>query len=147
VTRGRSSSRVCRPRSARAARSSLTTRPSSAADSPRWQSGDARLEAWVASLDERIVDLLEPFRGLAYYHPAQLGSASLKAVLPILGNRGYDHLEIQDGAFAGREFLRSIRPETPEAERARIRSALLQYCGRDTEGMVEIVRALEQLVR
>ncbi len=108
-------------------------------------SGDARLEAWVAGLDGRFVDLLNPFRSLAYYHPDQLGSASLKAVLPILGNRGYDDLEIQNGAFAGREFLRSNLPDTPASERLRIRNALLLYCGRDTAGMVEIVEALRGL--
>ena len=107
--------------------------------------GDARLEAWVAGLDARIVDLLSPFRSLAYYHPDQLGSASLKAVLPILGQRGYEGLEIQDGAFAGREFLRSTLRDTSVTERARIRNALLRYCGRDTEGMVEIVAALRRL--
>ena len=32
------------------------------------------------------------------------------------------------------------------AQREQIRQALLAYCGRDTEGLVEIVAALERLV-
>ena len=98
------------------------------------------------ALVPRIVDLLEPFRKFHYLHPAQLGSASIKAVLPVLAGRGYEHLEIQEGDEASREFLRSLDPTTTPEERERIRAALLAYCGRDTEGMVEIVRALEALV-
>lgn len=100
---------------------------------------------WAERAGQRFVDLLEPFRSFAFYHPSQLGSASLKRVLPVLGARGYDELEIQSGDLAGREFLRSNLPTTPPEERARIRAALLAYCGRDTEGMVEIVTALERL--
>jgi hypothetical protein len=99
---------------------------------------------WVEQLVPRFIDLLEPFRNFDYYHPAQLGSASLKAVLPVLAGRGYDDLEIQEGQAAGREFLRSLAPETPPEESARIREALLAYCGRDTEGMHQVVEALRK---
>jgi len=101
--------------------------------------------AWVEALAGRFVDLLAPFRNFAWYHPAQHGSASMKAVLPALVGRGYDGLEIQEGSLAAREFLRSAAAETPADERQRIRAALLAYCGRDTEGMVEIVERLRQL--
>jgi len=101
---------------------------------------------WLRGLSPRFVDLLAPFRTFAYYHPEQRGSASLKAVLPVLTGRGHDHLEIREGGAAAREFLRAIDPTTPPEERERIRSALLAYCGRDTEGMVEVVEALRALV-
>jgi CRISPR/Cas system-associated exonuclease Cas4 (RecB family) len=103
--------------------------------------------AWIAKLIPRFVDLLEPFRSFAFYDPAQLGSASLKAVLPVLAGRGYEELEIQEGGAAAREYLRSLDPATAPAERERIRRALLAYCGRDTEGMVEVVEALGRLAR
>ncbi len=38
--------------------------------------------AWTQSVSARFIDLLEVFRGMAYYHPKQNGSASLKDVLP-----------------------------------------------------------------
>jgi hypothetical protein len=100
---------------------------------------------WVGELLPRFVDLFEPFRNFAYYHPAQLGSASLKAVLPVLAGHGYEDLEIQEGGAAAREYLRSIAPDTNAEERERIRTALLAYCGRDTDGMVKIVAALGRL--
>jgi len=100
---------------------------------------------WLAGLDERFVDLLEPFAAFAWYHPAQRGSASMKVVLPALTGRGYDDLEIQEGGLAARRFLRSNQRETPAAERERIRRALVDYCDRDTAGMVEIVARLREI--
>ena len=101
---------------------------------------------WIEALAPRFVDLLEPFARFDYYHPDQNGSASLKAVLPVLGARGYGHLEVQDGTAAAREYLRLRGGDVDAVERERVGKALLEYCGRDTEGMVEIVTALERLV-
>ncbi len=101
---------------------------------------------WADSLAPRFVDLLEPFARFDFYHPEQNGSASLKAVLPVLGERGYDDLEVREGTVAAREFLRLRSGAVEPVERERVRKALLDYCGRDTEGMVEIVAALERLV-
>lgn len=101
---------------------------------------------WIEALTPRFVDLLEPFARFDYYHPDQNGSASLKAVLPLLGARGYDHLAVQDGTAAAREYLRLRGGDVDPVAREQIRQALLAYCGRDTEGLVEIVAALERLV-
>ena len=57
---------------------------------------------WIEQVCSRLVDLLAPFRNFDYYHPAQKGSASLKAVLPAITGRGYEDLEINDGQFGYR---------------------------------------------
>jgi len=101
---------------------------------------------WLKTIEQRVVDLLLPFRGFRYYHPQQQGSASLKAVLPALTGKGYDHLAIQEGDTAGREFLRVTFGDVSEAERRRIRRDLEAYCGQDTEGMIWIISVLRQLV-
>lgn len=103
-------------------------------------------QAWIRAVLPRFVDLIEPFKAFHYYHPEQQGSASLKAVLPVLGDRGYDHLEVREGSTAAREFLRLRAGGVEPAERERVRGALLDYCARDTEGMIEIVDALRRLV-
>ena len=100
--------------------------------------------AWLKGIEGRVVDLLAPFKGFAYYHPEQQGSASMKAVLPALTGRGYEELEIQEGGTASLEFLRVTFGEVTETERQRVRQALEQYCGRDTEGMIWIVNALRR---
>lgn len=101
---------------------------------------------WVESVKRRMVDLLVPFRSFHYYHPAQLGSASIKAVMPALTGRGYDGLEIAEGATASLEFLRVHFGDVPVVERQRVREQLEEYCTRDTAGMVWIVDELRGLV-
>lgn len=101
---------------------------------------------WLSKVKPRIVDLLLPFRGFRYHHPDQHGSNSMKAVLPALTGGGYDHLTIQEGGTASREFLRVIFGEVPAAERLRVRKDLEAYCALDTLGMVQIVDKLKCLV-
>ena len=73
-----------------------------------------------------------------YYHPKFYGSFSLKYVLPALvPEMSYDKLSIQDGMQASLEYLRMIDPDTPDDEKARLRTDLLTYCGQDTEAMIK----------
>ena len=97
---------------------------------------------WLKSIEGRIVDLLGPFRSFDYYHPDQHGSASMKAVLPALTGKGYDDLGIQEGGTASNEFLRVTFGDVDEKEQRKVRQQLLEYCGRDTEGMIWIVEEL-----
>ena len=101
---------------------------------------------WLQKVTPRIVDLLLPFRGFRYYHPQQHGSASMKAVLPALTGQGYDHLAIQEGGAASREFLRVTYGHPTDAERRRVRQDLEAYCALDTLGMIQIVDQLQRLV-
>ena len=98
--------------------------------------------AWAAAVNGRMVDLLNPFRGFHFFHPDQCGSASMKRVLPALTGKNYESLEIQEGGAASREFLRVTFTDASESERSRVRRALDEYCGQDTEGMVWILDAL-----
>jgi hypothetical protein len=98
---------------------------------------------WLRKVTPRIVDLLLPFRGFRYYHPQQHGSASMKAVLPALTGKGYEHLAIQEGGAASREFLRVTHGQVTAAERRRVRQQLEEYCGLDTMGMIWIVNGLK----
>ena len=60
---------------------------------------------WVENLKRRMLDLLTPFKSCHYYHPQQLGSASIKAVMPAITGQGYDGLEIAEGATASLGFI------------------------------------------
>lgn len=102
---------------------------------------------WLKSIEGRMVDLLLPFRGFRYYHPKQNGSASLKVVLPALTGKGYEHLAIQEGDTASREFLRVTFSAVSGAERSRVRKQLEVYCGQDTQGMIWIIEALRPLAQ
>jgi hypothetical protein len=100
---------------------------------------------WWEKTEPRLVDLLVPFRQFSYYHPDQEGSASIKAVLPALTGKGYEGMEIADGGTASLEFLRVMMTLVSAPERERVRERLVEYCGRDTGGMVEIVEKLNSL--
>ncbi len=102
-------------------------------------------KSWVKGIVGRFIDLLQPFRSFWYYHPAQKGSASLKAVMPALTGKGYDGLGISNGENASLEFFRVTYSDVPEEERRRVRQDLEKYCGRDTEGMIWIIRAIGEL--
>ena len=101
----------------------------------------------IESIVERIVDLNTPFSNFSCYHPDQLGSASLKQVLPALTGLGYDELEIADGQAAGPKFMESVSGDIFDEESQKIRADLVAYCGLDTYGMIEIVRRLEQTLQ
>ena len=100
---------------------------------------------WIERVCNRLVDLWVPFRNFDYYHPAQHGSTSLKAVLPAITGKGYEDLGINDGQIASISFLEATCEDLPEAERAQVMENLESYCGRDTEGMIWIVEKLKSL--
>ncbi|MFI5338574.1 MAG: DUF2779 domain-containing protein [Candidatus Methylomirabilales bacterium] len=101
-----------------------------------------RLRPELEGAIERFWDLLSVIR-THYYHPDFQGSFSIKSVLPaIVPGLGYDDLEIQDGGMASLQYYRMIFEATDKAEKARIRTALLNYCKRDTLAMVELRKAL-----
>jgi hypothetical protein len=96
----------------------------------------------LLALNDRMLDLLALVKTHCY-HPGFHGSYSIKAVLPALvPHLNYDDLEIQGGSHASVAFAQMIAPQTEESERERLRRALLEYCRRDTEAMVQIFDAL-----
>jgi hypothetical protein len=96
----------------------------------------------LAAVIARIEDLLPPMRA-HYYHPAQLGSWSIKAVLPTLSALSYGQVGIvQDGGAATEAFAEMLRTECSEARRGELRTGLLEYCKLDTLAMVSITQNL-----
>ncbi len=100
---------------------------------------------WFELIKPRIVDLIVPFRGFAYYHPDQEGAASMKRVLPAITGKSYSGLTIREGGAASLEFLRVTFGQVTAEERDQVRKDLLIYCGLDTEGMIDILRGLARI--
>lgn len=96
----------------------------------------------LVRLCDRLWDLL-PILKAHYYDSEFVGSYSIKAVLPAMApHLAYTDLEIQEGTLASVEFARMVFDDLDLAEQARIRTALLNYCERDTLAMVEVRKAL-----
>lgn len=71
----------------------------------------------------------------------------MKQVLPALTNKNYHELDIQDGVQASNEFKRITFGEANEEERKEVRRNLEAYCGLDTMGILDILRALRSLAK
>ena len=98
-------------------------------------------ESFLSSLNDRVIDLMDPFRDDIIMDPAFLGSNSIKDVLPvIMPEFSYCDLQINNGGTAASEWQRVTMNEA--ADRAEIHMELKKYCKRDTEAMVLIHQAL-----
>ena len=101
---------------------------------------------FLDSLINRFIDLLIPFRNAWYYLPEMGGSASIKSVLPAIAPEfSYKDLEIGHGGLASEIYLSMIKG-TFSGNINATRQNLLDYCERDTEGMVVIYRHLNKII-
>jgi hypothetical protein len=89
----------------------------------------------------RLYDL-HPIVKKNYYHPAMLGSWSIKAVMPTIdGDMDYSKLPgINEGTAASDGYIEAISPDTDMIRKLELEEQLLKYCKFDTEAMVAIVR-------
>lgn len=101
---------------------------------------------FIDSLLPRFVDLLIPFKSSWYYTPEMGSSASIKSVLPAIAPEfSYKDLQIGSGGLASNTFHAMIENRFVGDANATIHD-LLEYCERDTEGMVVIYRHLHEIV-
>lgn len=97
----------------------------------------------LIKLIDRIVDPLPIIRD-AVYDNAFNGSFSLKKVAPaLLGeSQSYEGMAVANGGDAQRAFEELISTETPDAKKTTIKTAMMDYCNKDTLVMVELVKWL-----
>jgi hypothetical protein len=100
----------------------------------------------LLAINTCLRDLMTPFSAGWFIHPEFHGSASLKAVLPVLcPDLDYADLKIQDGQEAMLTWYRLQMEDVTPEEQAEVREAMLAYCQRDTYGMVAIWNKLQNL--
>jgi hypothetical protein len=99
----------------------------------------------LQQINDRMVDLIIPFRKHYYRTETMMGSSSIKKVLPALCPEfSYNNLEISNGMEASNSFLDLYYCEDYE-EIAKVRENLLKYCHLDTLAMVKIFEILENV--
>ena len=91
----------------------------------------------------QLFDLLPVVRK-SIYQVDFMGSFSIKRVVPALvAGFGYGDLdEIAEGAEAARAIARLASGDLDDQESSRLRAALLAYCKRDTQALIELHAAL-----
>ncbi|RYY38459.1 MAG: DUF2779 domain-containing protein [Chitinophagaceae bacterium] len=98
----------------------------------------------IENIQQRMVDLMQPFRRKQLYLPEMQRSYSIKYVLPALvPGLSYDTLAIGNGGDASAAFY-ELRTVADAAEVARIRKALLEYCALDTLAMYRILQKIQE---
>ena len=113
-------------------------------DRPIWPHFLPDLAKPLGRLQGRFVDLLDIFQN-HYFDPAFKGSASIKAVLPVLcPDLGYAGLEVGNGEDAQAAWERLIETGDRRGEE-RLSAALRAYCGLDTLAMVRVYRVIKDL--
>ena len=100
----------------------------------------------MEAINDRVVDLMIPFKLKWYDDPRFNGSASIKQVLPVVCPQlSYKELGIQEGGSAQRLWMEAILDEKRADQKDQILADLIEYCKLDTLAMVEIFRCLKEL--
>ncbi len=105
-----------------------------------------QLRGFLASVNSRMFDPMMIFRDGEYADAGFRGSASLKAVLPVLvPELSYGDLAIQEGGTAAASWPKLVGGTLSPEEKEQLYRDMLAYCGRDTLAMVRIVEILEKI--
>ena len=100
----------------------------------------------LLGINARMYDLMKIFSQGYYVHPDFHGSASIKAVLPVLvGELSYESLAIPAGDEAMTAWAEMMRGVLTEDMVAQTKQSLLDYCELDTWAMVRNWQVLEAL--
>jgi hypothetical protein len=96
-------------------------------------------------LNQRMVDLLIPFKKRWLYSPAQNGSASIKAVLPSFSTLDYKELGIAGGGEASAKYQAFAEGKISSEEADFLFEELSRYCSLDTYAMVLLTQKLREV--
>ena len=101
----------------------------------------------LEGINNRLFDLMQLFKDGLYVHPDFHGSASLKAVLPVLCSQlSYQSLPISNGEEAMLTWYWIQSGMLDPDELAKTRSEMLAYCELDTYAMVAILNQLQKII-
>ena len=102
----------------------------------------------LLALNERFIDLIEPFRGGGFYHSKFKGSFSIKNVLPAIcpnnPELNYKALDISNGGMAMSAY-KELRNSSKNIDIETTRKNLFKYCRLDTYAMYAIYKKILQI--
>jgi hypothetical protein len=105
---------------------------------------------FLQNVNDRVFDLMVifKFKNQLYVRSEFQKSASLKKVLPIVcPELSYESLVIREGGEASLSWLTLTDPKEPESARNKLAENMLEYCKRDTEAMVCILKKLWEEIK
>ncbi len=102
----------------------------------------------LLAINERMLDLLMPFRERGLYRPCQNGSASIKQTLPaFVPEMTYNNLGIHNGTEASDQFMDFMVGKQTPAQTTEMMQNLHEYCGQDTLAMVRLLAVVQDAIQ
>lgn len=99
------------------------------------------------AINDRMLDLLIPFRARGLYRPCQNGSASIKQTLPaFVPEMSYENLGVHNGTEASDQFMAFMTGKQTPEESKQMMSNLHEYCGQDTMAMVRLLDVIRDIL-
>ncbi len=103
--------------------------------------------AALIAINERMVDLMIPFKNRMVYRPEQQSSYSIKRVLPaFVPELSYKDMAIGDGSAAMEIYLRFAKGNYPADQLDDLWANLSAYCELDTLAMVKLLDVLKSKI-
>ena len=102
----------------------------------------------LQAINDRMVDLLIPFRERGLYRPCQNGSASIKQTLPaFVPEMSYENLGIHNGTEASDQFMAFMTGKQTTEQTEQMMANLHEYCGQDTMAMVRLLDVIQKVIK
>ena len=102
----------------------------------------------LLAINERMIDLLKPFKERGLYRPCQNGSASIKQTLPaFVPEMSYENLGIHNGTEASDQFMNFMIGKQTPAQTEEMMQNLHEYCGQDTIAMVRLLDVVQNAIK
>ena len=99
----------------------------------------------LLAINERMIDLLKPFKERGLYRPCQNGSASIKQTLPaFVPEMSYENLGIHNGTEASDQFMAFMTGKQTSEQTQQMLDNLHEYCGQDTIAMVRLLEVIQR---
>lgn len=104
---------------------------------------------FLNQVNDRVVDLMLPFKNGHYVDKDFMGSASIKKVLPVLApDLSYGDMDVSEGQSAQRLWMEAVYTDkNSETEKSKLMESLREYCELDTYAMVRIFEFLLALTK
>ena len=100
------------------------------------------------AINDRMLDLLIPFRERGLYRPCQNGSASIKQTLPaFVPEMSYENLGIHNGDEASKNFMDFMTDKQTPEQTKEMMANLHEYCGQDTMAMVRLLDVIQNIIK
>lgn len=101
---------------------------------------------FLADVNDRVIDLIDPFKYGWFVDKDFFGSSSIKKVLPVLApDLSYEALDVQDGESAKQLWMDVVLHGKQADQRQKVFADLRTYCSLDTMAMVRIFDVLNDL--